>query len=55
MSKYSFRLEKMARGRNYVSSFTKGLKLNYVVWLDLDDVLSEGIRKKIFKFNKNFR
>ena len=48
MSKYSFRLEKMARGRNYVSYFTKGLKLNYVVWLDLDDVLSEGIRKKDF-------
>ncbi len=48
MSKYSYRLEKMARGRNYVSSFTKGLKLNYVVWLDLDDVLSDGIKKKDF-------
>lgn len=48
MKKYSYRLEKMARGRNRISKCTEGLKLDYVVWLDLDDVLSNGINTKEF-------
>lgn len=48
MKKYSYRLEKMARGRNRISKCTEGLKLDYVVWLDLDDVLSNGINRKEF-------
>jgi hypothetical protein len=48
MKKYTHRLERMAQGRNYISKLLNKLKLDFVVWLDLDDVLSNGINRNEF-------
>ena len=48
LKKYSYRLEKMARARNYLAKFIKKINLDFVVCVDLDDVISNGINKKEF-------
>ena len=48
MKKYTHRLEKMAKGRNHISKLLKKLKLDYIIWLDLDDVLKNGINRSEF-------
>ncbi len=48
MQKYSHRLERMARGREYLSKKISKYKPDYVAWFDLDDILSGGINTKEF-------
>jgi len=48
MMQYTHRLEKMAKGRNHISKLLKKLKLDYIIWLDLDEVLKNGINRNEF-------